>query len=399
MSEPTAPITTVKDLGLMLKIALYDAVARIVRGILAERDPTRPGESRLGWIINVAMIALAGVNCYFVYHFQLKFLESGFALLSAISLVGIYVGYSLAEVPGEQEKNVRNVAVGAMVIEAIYGTMVSLDKLMLVENQPLWLQDASWQAAGNDGLKTATIFFLALAHGVPATIILFFVTLFLIHSRVKLGDGTPALRLKLAELEQKLREALEATERKIADAQSQAELQLEQMRRDAAQAQSQLADLQPQLQRAALIEQLYEQEREARQKADVDIREMLVLTGKLPWLEAAVAELQDVKDQLAAELTAREEAEERLRQAEAQLTEMSIPAALIGAPKPKLIRLIGIERTVDAFMRERKSEDEIIQLTGKPLTTIRPAMSRVRRFWEQENIVIEPVASNGTSRA
>ena len=74
-------------------------------------------------LIKVALVALATVAAYFVYGFTAAVAPWPVAVASAGSLVGTYLGLAFADIPARQRERASRVALGAMLIEACYGTL------------------------------------------------------------------------------------------------------------------------------------------------------------------------------------------------------------------------------------------------------------------------------------
>lgn len=118
-------------------------------------------------IIKLAMVALAVVATYYVAMFTAQVAPLWVAVAASGSLVCSYVGLAFADIPQAQQRQARAVAVAAMVIEALYGFLYVLhvqSPAVFAAPLPLWLSVP-----------------LAALHGAPFTVLLYFVSLFIVH--------------------------------------------------------------------------------------------------------------------------------------------------------------------------------------------------------------------------
>jgi hypothetical protein len=118
-------------------------------------------------IIQFAMVLLAIVAMFLVYDFSLHIYPWWVALLSAGSLVGVYIGLGWAPIPQERHRLAIGISALAMGIEMVYGTLAGLARL-----SPDWFAMP---------LPAWAIIALALLHGAPFTILLFFVSMLVLH--------------------------------------------------------------------------------------------------------------------------------------------------------------------------------------------------------------------------
>lgn len=119
-------------------------------------------------LIKLAMVLLAVVAVYFVYSFTAMVAPFPVAVAAAGSLVGTYVGLAYAEIPPSQRRRAMYIGVAAMAIEATYGVLY-----MLSVQRPELFEDPN--LIGD--------IVLAILHGAPFTLLLFFVMLFVVHSQ------------------------------------------------------------------------------------------------------------------------------------------------------------------------------------------------------------------------
>jgi hypothetical protein len=146
-------------------------------------------------VINFAMISLAAVTTTFVYLFQREVMPDGrigdvIAGASAVSLVLIYVGLSVAKLDTARRKRVFWVAAMAAAIEVLYGTIHVATELykkshpgapgLLADITPFW----AWV--------------LASLHAAPFSILLFLVTIFVFHDPAKDRDILKQLKEAMA---------------------------------------------------------------------------------------------------------------------------------------------------------------------------------------------------------
>jgi hypothetical protein len=120
------------------------------------------------FIIRSAMVLLAIVAMFLVYDFSLHIFPWWIALLSAGSLVGVYIGLGWAPIPQDRHKLAIGISALAMGIEMVYGTLAGLARL-----SPDWFAMP---------LPMWAIIALALLHGAPFTVLLFFVSMLVLHS-------------------------------------------------------------------------------------------------------------------------------------------------------------------------------------------------------------------------
>lgn len=128
-------------------------------------------------IIKLAMVLLAVVATYFVGQFTALVAPWYIAVGAAGSLVATYIGLAFASIPTEQRQRANRVAVAAMLIEAAYGTLYVLH----VQNPGLF----------EPPLPLLASVPLALLHGSPFTVLLYFVSLFIVHERVEAVPVAP----------------------------------------------------------------------------------------------------------------------------------------------------------------------------------------------------------------
>ena len=129
-------------------------------------------------LIKLAMIMTASVATYYVFAFTAHVAPLAVAIASAGALVATYVGLAFAPIPAGQRQNATAVALIAMGIEALYGVLYVLgvqSPELFVEPLPFWLSLS-----------------LAVLHGAPFTVLLYFVSRFVVHGS---GDLTPQERL------------------------------------------------------------------------------------------------------------------------------------------------------------------------------------------------------------
>lgn len=119
-------------------------------------------------LIKVALVLLAGVAAYLVFGFTAAIAPSWVAALAAGSLVATYVGLAFAEIPDGQQQNAVRVAVAAMVVEALYGTLYVLS----LQYPAFFAVPPVWAAVP-----------LAALHGASFSVLAFFVSLFVFHAQ------------------------------------------------------------------------------------------------------------------------------------------------------------------------------------------------------------------------
>lgn len=147
-------------------------------------------------LIKVALVLLASVAAFLVYGFTAATAPVAVAALAAGSLVSTYIGLAFADVPAGQQRNARRVAVAAMVIEALYGTLYVLG----LQYPAFFAAPPVWAAIP-----------LAMLHGASFSVLAYFVSLFVLHAQ---GDGpvtTPEERVAVA-LAEALRPLLPAAQ-------------------------------------------------------------------------------------------------------------------------------------------------------------------------------------------
>ena len=120
-------------------------------------------------LIKLALMLLAAVAATFVYGFVALVAHWGVALLAAGSLVGTYIGLAWAEIPQAQQRRAQHVAIGAMLVEAAYGTLY----VMHVQDPALFVPP----------LPLAINAPLALLHGAAFSVLAYFVSVFVVHER------------------------------------------------------------------------------------------------------------------------------------------------------------------------------------------------------------------------
>jgi hypothetical protein len=147
-------------------------------------------------IIQFAMVLLAIVAMFLVYDFSLHIYPWWVALLSAGSLVGVYIGLGWAPIPQERHKLAIGISGLAMGIEMVYGTLAGLARL-----SPDWFAMP---------LPAWAIIALALLHGAPFTVLLFFVSMLVLHGN---RDNTQVVNdpyIIIAEQQQQMALQMEA---------------------------------------------------------------------------------------------------------------------------------------------------------------------------------------------
>jgi hypothetical protein len=152
-------------------------------------------------IIQVAMILLAIVAMFLVYDFSLHIFPWWVALLSAGSLVGVYIGLGWAPIPQERHKLAIGISALAMGIEMVYGTLAGLARL-----SPDWFTMP---------LPTWAIIALALLHGAPFTVLLFFVSMLVLHGNRDTTQVVNDPYIIIAEQQQQMARQMEAMTQRI----------------------------------------------------------------------------------------------------------------------------------------------------------------------------------------
>ena len=130
-------------------------------------------------IIKFALILLAGVAATFVFGFVSLVAHWAVALIAAGSLVGTYIGLAFADIPDHQRGRAQHVAVGAMLIEAVYGTLYVMH-----------IQDAALFAAPMPLVLNVP---LAILHGAAFSVLAFCVSMFVVNE----GAGQAVQQLSL----------------------------------------------------------------------------------------------------------------------------------------------------------------------------------------------------------
>lgn len=118
-------------------------------------------------LIKVSMVLLASVAVFFVYSFTAQVAPWYVALLSAGSLVSVYLGLAYVPIPQAQRQFAIGISALAMFIEMLYGVLYVLNvqaPYLFEPPLPLWA-DIS----------------LAVLHGAPFTVLLFSVSVFVVH--------------------------------------------------------------------------------------------------------------------------------------------------------------------------------------------------------------------------
>ncbi len=119
-------------------------------------------------LIKLALVLLASVAAYLVYGFTVLIAPWPVATFAAGSLVSTYIGLAFADIPASQQRNAVRVAVAAMIIEALYGTLYVLSC-----QYPAFFAAPPWYAAVP----------LAALHGASFSALAFFVSLFVFHAQ------------------------------------------------------------------------------------------------------------------------------------------------------------------------------------------------------------------------
>lgn len=120
-------------------------------------------------IIKFSMFFLAVVSTYFVGRFTHMVAPPIVAVGAALSLVATYVGLAFADIPARRREQATWVARVAMGIEAVYGTLYVLSEQtpsVFAAPMSLWLSIP-----------------LAILHGSVFSVLLYFVSLFIVHER------------------------------------------------------------------------------------------------------------------------------------------------------------------------------------------------------------------------
>jgi hypothetical protein len=147
-------------------------------------------------IIQFAMVLLAIVAMFLVYDFSLHIYPWWVALLSAGSLVGVYIGLGWAPIPQERHRLAIGISALAMGIEMVYGTLAGLARL-----SPEWFAMP---------LPAWAIIALALLHGAPFTVLLFFVSMLVLHGNRDTTQVVNDPYIIIAEQQQQMARQMEA---------------------------------------------------------------------------------------------------------------------------------------------------------------------------------------------
>lgn len=117
---------------------------------------------RSAFLKNLIALSLpfqALVGAYFVYAFNVIILPEWLSIVSALSLAGIYVGCAFVDAPPDRRMAVRVLAVFAMLIEAIYGSIWSFEYVL--RDQIAQGASLNWQTysyAGITGILHGAVF-------------------------------------------------------------------------------------------------------------------------------------------------------------------------------------------------------------------------------------------------
>lgn len=144
-------------------------------------------------LIKLALIALATVAAYFVFGFTSSVAPLPVAVAAAGSLVGTYIGLAFATIPDRQRARAGRVALGAMLIEAAYGSLY-----VLALQYPDFFANPPWFVAVP----------VAILHGAAFSVLAYFVSLFVVNeaesaqepAHAAHGDALDAVRLLVQEL-------------------------------------------------------------------------------------------------------------------------------------------------------------------------------------------------------
>lgn len=144
-------------------------------------------------LIKLALIALATVAAYFVFGFTSSVAPLPVAVAAAGSLVGTYIGLAFATIPDRQRARAGRVALGAMLIEAAYGSLY-----VLALQYPDFFAAPPWFVAVP----------VAILHGAAFSVLAYFVSLFVVNeaesaqepAHAAHGDALDAVRLLVQEL-------------------------------------------------------------------------------------------------------------------------------------------------------------------------------------------------------
>ena len=144
-------------------------------------------------LIKLALVSLATVAAYFVFGFTSSVAPLPVAVAAAGSLVGTYIGLAFATIPDRQRARAGRVALGAMLIEAAYGSLY-----VLALQYPDFFAAPPWFVAVP----------VAILHGAAFSVLAYFVSLFVVHeaesaqepAHAAHGDALDAVRLLVQEL-------------------------------------------------------------------------------------------------------------------------------------------------------------------------------------------------------
>ena len=144
-------------------------------------------------LIKLALVSLATVAAYFVFGFTSSVAPLPVAVAAAGSLVGTYIGLAFATIPDRQRARAGRVALGAMLIEAAYGSLY-----VLALQYPDFFAAPPWFVAVP----------VAILHGAAFSVLAYFVSLFVVNeaesaqpaAHAAHGDALDAVRLLVHEL-------------------------------------------------------------------------------------------------------------------------------------------------------------------------------------------------------
>lgn len=120
-------------------------------------------------LLKLSMVLLASVAVFFVYSFTAQVAPWYVAVVSAGSLVSVYLGLAYTPIPRSQRRFAISISALAMLIEMLYGILyvLSVQAPYLFEPPlPMWADIA-----------------LVVLHGAPFTLLLFGVSLFIVHNQ------------------------------------------------------------------------------------------------------------------------------------------------------------------------------------------------------------------------
>jgi|GEM_PF-5788140 len=121
-------------------------------------------------LLKLSMVLLACVAVFFVYSFTAQVAPWYIALLSAGSLVSVYLGLAYTPIPQSQRRFAISISALAMLIEMFYGILYVLNvqaPYLFNPPLPLWADIA-----------------LSVLHGAPFTLLLFSVSMFVFHNQI-----------------------------------------------------------------------------------------------------------------------------------------------------------------------------------------------------------------------